>query len=177
MVAEELFDVVDPDDRVVRQLPRSEVHRARLLHRAVHVFVFRSDGKLLLHLRSARKEEFPSVWTSSASGHVGAGETYDDSAPRELFEELGLKARLVPLQKFAAGPDTSYEFTVLYQAHSDAPIRVDSQEISEHRWLEPSAIAEWIARTPGDFSPAFRRLFSWFLQCGSKSGIWNAPSV
>ena len=169
MAAEELFDVVDLADRVVRQLPRSEVHRGRLLHRAVHVFVFRSDGTMLIHLRSTRKEEFPSVWTSSACGHVSAGETYDDSAPRELLEELGLQARLVPLQKFAAGPDTSFEFTMLYQAHSDAPVCVDSEEISETRWLEPSAIAEWIARTPGDFSPAFRRLFSWFLQCGPKS--------
>lgn len=169
MAAEELFDVVDADDHVVQQLPRSQVHRARLLHRAVHVFVFRSDGKMLIHLRSDSKEEFPSVWTSSASGHVSAGETYDDCAPRELFEELGLQAELVPMGKFAAGPDTSHEFTMLYRAHSDAAVCVDPEEISDTRWLEPAAIAEWIERSPGDFSPAFRQLFSWFLQCAQKS--------
>ncbi|HQX53770.1 MAG TPA: NUDIX domain-containing protein, partial [Planctomycetaceae bacterium] len=29
-----------------------------------------------------------SVWTSSCSGHVSSGEDYDETAPRELLEEL-----------------------------------------------------------------------------------------
>lgn len=73
--SEEFFDVVDEEDQVIDQVARSEVHRRKLRHRAVHVFLFRPDACLLIHKRSDTKEEFPSVWTSSCSGHVSAGKT------------------------------------------------------------------------------------------------------
>ena len=61
----ELFDVVDAEDRVIGQATRSEVHARGLLHRASHVFVFNSDGQLLLQQRSATKDAHPLCWTSS----------------------------------------------------------------------------------------------------------------
>ncbi len=161
---EEYFDVVDESDLVVESLPRSEVHRRKLLHRAVHVFVFRPDGRMLIHQRSATKEEFPSVWTSSCSGHVSAGETYEQSAPRELQEELGIEAALKSLHKFDACADTSWEFTVLFSAvTTDQPVP-DPGEMTEIRWLRPNEIQDWMESRPDDFSPAFRLLFRWFLQ-------------
>ena len=162
-MAEELFDVVDLQDRVIVMLPRSEVHHRKLLHRAVHVFVFRSDGAMLIHKRSATKEEFPSVWTSSCSGHVSAGETYDETAPREMFEELGIEAAVTPVRKFDACPETSHEFTMLYTASSDDPILPDAQEMTEIRWMKLAEIEEWIQRAPEEFSPAFLLLFRAFL--------------
>src|SRR4051812_18180622 len=99
-MAEEIFDVVDEDDRVIGQAPRSEVHARGLLHRAASVFVFNRDGQLLLQKRSATKDEFPGCWTSSASGHLSAGESYDESAPREMREEIGIDAPLEFLHKF-----------------------------------------------------------------------------
>ncbi len=161
---EEQFDVVDQNDQVLRQAARSDVHRLKLLHRAVHVFVFRSDGRLLLHKRSPDKEEFPSVWTSSASGHVSAGEAYDESAPRELKEELGITASVERLHKFSACEQTSYEFTVLYRAVSDQPIDFDPGEITEICWKTLAETAEWRDRKPEEFSPAFCLLFDWYRQ-------------
>src|SRR5215472_10054324 len=93
-VSEEIFDVVDEHDRVVAQAPRSVVHAQKLLHRAVHIFVLNSRGELLLQKRSATKDEYPLCYTSSASGHLSAGETYETAAPRELAEELGLAGEL-----------------------------------------------------------------------------------
>jgi 16S rRNA (adenine1518-N6/adenine1519-N6)-dimethyltransferase len=37
---EELFDLVDEQDQVIGQMPRSQVHAEKRLHRAVHIFVF-----------------------------------------------------------------------------------------------------------------------------------------
>jgi isopentenyl-diphosphate delta-isomerase type 1 len=162
-VSEELFDVVDGHDDVIGIRTRSEVHRLKLLHRAVHVFLFRPDGMMLIHQRSPTKEEFPSVWTSSCSGHVSSGETYDETAPRELFEELGIQAAVKRLQKFPACEDTSFEFTVLYHTESADPVRPDPDEITDIRWLPPDRIAAWIQSAPEDFSPAFRLLFAWYI--------------
>lgn len=163
--AEELFDVVDQLDRVLGPRPRSEVHQLKLLHRAVHVFLFQPDGRLLIHKRTDCKEEFPSVWTSSCSGHVSAGESYDQTAPRELFEELSIdNAPLTPLHKFPASADTSWEFTTLYTATSTQTPQPDPVEIAAIQWLFPDEISAWISRSPQDFSPAFLLLFRWFRQ-------------
>ena len=91
---EEMFDVVDEQDRVLRQAPRSVVHAKHWLHRASHIFVFNSKDELLVHRRSATKDECPLLCTSSASGHLAAGEDYSTAAVRELEEELGLKVAL-----------------------------------------------------------------------------------
>lgn len=161
--AEELFDVVDEHDQVVRQERRSVVHAQKLTHRAVHVFLFRSDGHLLIHKRTDHKEEFPGVWTSSASGHVSAGEAYDETAPRELEEELGVVSPLQRLHKFAASPDTCMEHTVLYRTECDDPINFDPHEIAAIEYVSTDEIAARIKNQPAVFSPAFRLLFGWYM--------------
>src|SRR5260370_28968628 len=128
-MAEEIFDVVDENDRVIGRAPRSVVHAEKRLHRAVHVFVFNSRGELLLQKRSATKDEYPLCYTSSASGHLSAGEDYETAAPRELEEELGLSGSLEWLAKFPAGPETSQEHTVLYCTVADVLPGIDPHEI------------------------------------------------
>ncbi len=161
---EEIFDIVDDQDHVIGQMPRSEVHRRKLLHRAVSIFVFDSRGRLLLQQRSATKDEYPLRYTSSASGHVSAGEDYDETAPRELEEELGLTTPVERLAKFSAGSETANEFTVLYRTITDIPPQFDPGEIAGGAFYEMTEIDEWLAREPQEFSPPFRICFRWYLQ-------------
>ena len=163
---EEIFDVCDADDRVIGQAPRSEVHRRGLLHRAVHVFVFNSRGELLLQRRSATKDEFPLCYTSSASGHLGAGETYDECAPRELQEELGLTSAIEFLAKFPALPETANEHTVLYRTVTDDEPTPDRGEIASIEFRDPAEIATMLEREPERFAPPFRVLFRWYRRSG-----------
>lgn len=165
--SEEMFDVVDEHNRVIDALPRSEVHRRGLRHRAVHVFVFRSDGRMLIHLRTDSKVEFPSVWTSSASGHVSSGEVADECAPRELLEELGIHCKLTYCLEVAACPETCMEFTRLYATVSDETIRPDPKEIADVRWLTVAEIQDELRVAPNLFSPAFYLLFHRFLESES----------
>src|SRR5438105_1676614 len=64
---EEIFDVVNERDEVIGQATRQEVHRKGLKHRATHVLVFNSRGKVFLQKRSVRKDRQPGLWDSSAS--------------------------------------------------------------------------------------------------------------
>jgi len=157
----ELFDVVDEDDRVIGQATRAEVHARGLLHRAVHVFLFNSTGELLLQRRSAWKDEFPLCWTSSASGHLDAGEDYAAAAVRELREELGITAELEFLTKLPASPETANEHTALFRTVSDERPVFPLEEIESVAFFPPEDVARMIADEPGAFSPPFRELFRW----------------
>src|SRR5690349_7942232 len=93
---EELFDVVDERDEVIGQLPRKEVHRRGLRHRAVHILIYNSRVEIFLQKRSALKDTFPQRWDSSAAGHLNPGEEYDACSVREVQEELGYTVPRVP---------------------------------------------------------------------------------
>lgn len=131
----ELLAVVDTADRQVGRATRAQVHSQGLLHRAVHVLVFAPDGRLYLQRRSAAKDTHPGKWTTSASGHVDAGEAYADAARRELAEELGLAARPEFLLKLTAQPRTENEFVEVYRLTTAAEPAPDPVEIAEGRWF------------------------------------------
>lgn len=154
---EEIFDVVNDNDEVVGQLPRSVVHRHGHRHRAVHVLVFDARGRLFLQKRSLAKDSHPGAWDSSASGHLDAGEDYDAAALRELREEIGLtpSAPLEPLFKIAACPGTGAEFVRVYRCQSEGPFTLQASEIERGDWFTPAQIIDWIARNPADFAPSF----------------------
>jgi 16S rRNA (adenine1518-N6/adenine1519-N6)-dimethyltransferase len=167
---EERFDVVDEDDRVLGQASRSEVHARRWLHRAVHLFVFNSRGELLIHQRTATKDECPLMFTSSASGHLHAGEGYDDAARRELDEELALNTRLEFLTKVPAGPETSYEHSALYRTVTDATPTFHPDEILCGAYFSPSSLTAWVRERPSDFTPCFRSLWEWYRTHSAQEG-------
>lgn len=163
-MSEELFDVVDASDQVIGRAPRSVVHARQWLHRAVHILVFNPLGEVLIQQRSAAKDEYPLRYTSSASGHLHAGEDYLPAAQRELAEELGLTAPLEFLRKFPAGPETSYEHSALYRTVSAQPLLTDPEEIASTRWISPTELTTWMASSPDDFTPCFRTLWNWYAQ-------------
>ncbi len=164
-MTEEMFDVVDQEDKVLFQSPRSVVHANHWLHRAVHIFVFNSRGELLIHRRSATKDEAPLKYTSSASGHLSAGEDYATAAVRELEEELGLKTTVEFLCIFPAnGRETSFEHSGLYRATTDETPVFDPGEILSGEFHPLPEIAEMIAHDPDDFTHCFRSLFRWYTE-------------
>ncbi len=157
-VAEELFDVVDANDEVVLTETRVVVHRDRLMHRAIHVFVFNATGhQLYLQRRSMNKDTAPGKWMSSCSGHLGSGENYDSAAVRELGEEIGLSdpIDLKRVFKESPCPQTGQEFVWVYRCHSEGPFKLDPEEVSEGKWIDIDELEEWIKIRPRDFARSF----------------------
>ncbi len=160
----EIFDVVDAANQVIGTASRHEVHTRGLRHRAVHIFVFNRKGELFLQRRSRWKDVHPLRWDSSAAGHLNAGDAYDETARRELQEELGVVAAVQPIADIPACAATGEEFVRLYRAAHEGPFRLPPAEIDCGEWFTPAQIDRWITQRPEDFATGF-------LEC------WRARSA
>jgi 16S rRNA (adenine1518-N6/adenine1519-N6)-dimethyltransferase len=158
----EIFDVVDEADNVVKQATRHTVHAQRMLHRAVHIFVFNEHQDLFLQKRSRWKDVHPQRWDSSAAGHVNAGQTYDETAPREVLEELGVSAECELLAKLPASAATGLEFVQLYRAQHEGPFALHPAEIESGGFFKLEQLDRWTAARPQDFATGFLECWKWF---------------
>ena len=158
----ELFDVVDEGDRVIASKSRHEVHTRGLLHRAVHVFVFNRAGELFLQKRSRWKDAHPSRWDSSAAGHVDAGRDYDETAVRELREELGIEGAVALVASIPASDRTGHEFVHLYKAENEGPFVLARSEIECGEFFPVPLIRRWIRNRPQDFATGFIECLRFF---------------
>ena len=161
---DELFDIVDAQDRVIGQAPRREVHARALWHRAVHVIVHDQSGRVFLQQRSPAKDTFPGCWDSSCSGHLDSGEDYLTAARRELGEELGVRdvnATFRLITKLTPSIDTGWEFIEIYLLGPYAgPFALNPDEISAGRWIAPADLLEELRTKPDIFAGAIRLLWT-----------------
>lgn len=155
--AGEIFDVVDENDEVIGQETRGEVHARKLLHRAVHVFVFNKRGDLLLQQRSMFKDAHPGVWDSSVSGHLDAGEDYAAAAVRELDEEMGIHVNEPPeeIARIAPCEETGWEHVRVYRTAHSGQVKFPAAEVEAAAWFPLAEIEAWIAARPEDFASGF----------------------
>lgn len=90
---QEVFMIVDRHDAFIRYGSRFECHHNKsLIHRVINILLFNDNNEVLLQKRSKTKDLYPGYYCASASGHVIKGETYEQTAYREMQEELGIKA-------------------------------------------------------------------------------------
>ena len=152
---DERFPVVDKNDEILRDASRSEVHGNNLRHRAVHILIFNPAGELYLQQRSRWKDRHPLKWDSSAAGHVTAAESYDETARRELKEELGIDVSLTKISKLLASEITDQEFIWLYRGEVVGNFSPNRSEIETGAFFPETVIDGWVGARPEDFAPGF----------------------
>jgi isopentenyl-diphosphate delta-isomerase len=160
---DELFDVVDEQDRVVGQARRADVHARRLLHRAVHVLCLDEAGRVFLQRRSMLKDSAPGKWCASCSGHLDAGEDYDAAALRELEEEIGVRVEPAALERWLrleACRETGMEFLWVYRVRHAGPFTLHPAEIMDGAWYGRDELDQALRERAGEFAGAFRYLWA-----------------
>jgi 16S rRNA (adenine1518-N6/adenine1519-N6)-dimethyltransferase len=169
----ERFPVVDKNDRVLRHARRSEVHANNLRHRAVHILIFNPAGEVYLQQRSRWKDRHPLKWDSSAAGHVVSAESYDETAQRELKEELGISVPLKKISKLPASERTDQEFVWLYRGEVVGDFSPDRTEIETGAFFSETVINDWAAARPEDFAPGFIECWKAYRQknCSDRSAL------
>lgn len=158
--SEDIFDIVDAEDRVIGNAPRSVIHARKFLHRAVHLWLADGRGRVLLQLRSKQKQNHPGVWDSSVSGHVDTGEAYEAAAVREMGEEIGVRGvELREIAYAAACAETEQEFVRIYAGESEGPFVLQEEEVERVEWFDPGTVTRHVREKPEMFAPAFAYLW------------------
>ncbi len=138
---QELFVVVDPDDNVLGYKTRQECHSdKKLIHRSTSVVIYNKKGEILLQKRSKTKDLFPGYFTTSASGHVGKGESYEDAARREMMEEIGVDVPLTFVSKMLLEMNNETEIDALFSASYDGPFKINKKEVNNVSFISPDKI-------------------------------------
>lgn len=158
---EDIFDIVNENDQVIGNAPRSEVHASGARHRAVHIFVFNAKGEILLQLRSTVKDKHPGTWDTSCCGHVDSGETYDIAAGREFQEELGPETlpEFQAIGKCESCEQTGQEFVTVYKCTCEGPFSPCPEEIDELRWITPAEMEREFIEASETYAPALPYLW------------------
>ena len=108
----------------------------------------------------------PLKWDSSAAGHVNSGQNYDETAPRELEEELGVKSSVELIGSISAREETGWEHVRLYRATHEGPFTLEPAEIETGGFFTVEQVSRWIEARPGDFANGFLGCFRLFLEKG-----------
>jgi 16S rRNA (adenine1518-N6/adenine1519-N6)-dimethyltransferase len=174
---DEQFPVVDKEDRICGHATRAEVHGNNFFHRAVHILVLNDVGDVFLQQRSRWKDRHPLKWDSSAAGHVTNGEDYDETARRELKEELSIDVPLEKIFKLNASPRTDQEFICGYRGTAATTPVPNKCEIETAAFFTPDVIDGWTSARPADFAPAFLECWKAYRKIDSECEQFIRPKT
>lgn len=159
--AEQLI-LVDRDDNELGFLDKADCHDGDgILHRAFSLFLFDSDGRLLLQKRSAEKRLWPEYWSNSCCSHPRKGESMHTATRRRLMDELNICVEVEFVYKFSyhasfGKTGSENELCSVYLGHSDDPVVVNKTEIAATRFVSPAELQGEFNAMPGQFTPWFK---------------------
>ncbi|XP_051160860.1 isopentenyl-diphosphate Delta-isomerase 1 [Leptopilina boulardi] len=151
------------------------------LHRAFSVFLFNSNGDLLLQKRSSTKITFPGYFTNTCCSHplaeiAGESDEQDAigirrAAQRRLNYELGIPMNEILINDFyyltrihyqALGESIWGEHEIdyiLFAQKDKITIDPNPDEISEIRWISREEIDNFIKTTKDPLTPWFKLIY------------------
>ena len=145
----ELVVWVDHQDCIQGELPRAELRARGLIGRCTFILLFNDAGELCVHRRTLSKALYPGYWDVAAGGMVAPGESYAQSASRELAEELGVSG--VALREhgtFYFEEPGNRLWGGVFSARWNGPLRLQPEEVLEARFLAPAAILDEARQRP-----------------------------
>ena len=149
--------IVDENDNQISTGEKLKIHKQGILHRCFSIFVFNSEGNLLLQKRSISKYHSGGLWTNTCCSHPRAGEAIEIGVHRRLKEEMGFDCNLKELFSFIYKAEldnnlTEYEYDHVFSGVYDGEIIANPEEVEDIRWVKPELLFEEINIEPKRFT-------------------------
>lgn len=161
---DELIDIVNENNKVIRVENRKTAIEKNLLRRVVHIFIFNKKGELLIQKRSSKLKIGSGLLTSSCSGGLSSGEDYAIAAKRELKEELGIKTELKFFSYFRVKDNTVNTWGALFAGKYNGKFKINKEEVEYVNYFSVELLKTMLKDNPSHFGENFKEAFKIYLE-------------
>lgn len=151
-------------NKIGKQIMRGDAMAVNELHLVVHVCIFNSNGEMLIQQRQPFKQGWSNLWDITCGGSAVAGDTSQQAAARELFEELGIHYDFENIRpqltiNFERGFDDYY----LIEYDVDlSTLTLQSEEVQAVKWASQEEIFKLIE--DGVFIPYYKGIINFLFE-------------
>lgn len=154
--------LVTTNDEVIGRMEKMEAHEKGLLHRAFSVFIFNSEGLMLLQQRAANKYHSAELWTNACCGHPRPGENTLDAAERRLKEEMGIETELqfnsvMTYKAIFNNNLTEHEVDHIFIGYYNQDPSINPNEAMAYCWKSINDVKEHVQNSPEKFTYWFKK--------------------
>jgi isopentenyldiphosphate isomerase len=92
-----------------------------------------------------KKDLYPGFWAVGAAGHVHWGDSYRDTAERELKEELGLTGQLFYVTTLMVKAEQESEMVQIFiLKQNEIPQEYDRDEVDEVQFVPMNSLQQFV---------------------------------
>lgn len=153
--------LIDENDLPIGQMAKMEAHEKGLLHRAFSVFIFNTQGMLLMQQRALGKYHSPRLWTNTCCSHPFPGEDVKAAAIRRLNQEMGITTELTFLFKMTYKHEfdnglTEHEVDNVFVGYTNSLPIINKDEVNDYKYISPDELKSDMELNPEQYTPWFR---------------------
>lgn len=156
--------LVNEEDEEIGTMDKLQAHQEGVLHRAFSIFIFNSQGELLLQQRALGKYHSGGLWTNTCCSHPSPGESLEQATQRRLPEEMGFSCNLNHTFHFIykANLDkqlVEHELDHVFIGTSDITPQPNPSEVCAYKYVSKDDIRQELSKFPENYTEWFKICF------------------
>lgn len=160
-MAKQQVVLVDKNNRKIGVGGKIKVHKEGKLHRAFSIFIFNSNGELLIQQRDKTKYHSGGLWSNTVCSHPKPNETYLQATHRRMKEEMGFECELKKLFCFTYNASfqnglIENEYDCVFVGKFDGNPKPNPKEIMNYKWISIKELKKDIISHPNRYSIWFK---------------------
>lgn len=153
--------LVDENDKKVGTEEKIRVHKEGKLHRAFSIFVFNSEGKLLLQKRAKSKYHSGGLWSNTCCSHPKPNESLEKAIHKRLKTEMGFDCELEEIFNFIYSAEfenglSESEYDHVFKGEFNGKPDPNPNEAEDWKWISLEELKKDMERNPDKYTYWFR---------------------
>lgn len=145
LIESEEVVLVNEKDEVVGVEEKIKTHQLGALHRAFSIFIFNSEGQLLLQKRTSTKYHSKGLWSNTCCGHPRLNESTREASRRRLREEMGFDCAVREVLQFVYQAKLEdglieHEYDHVFVGRFEGTPTPDENEVDDWKWINLAAL-------------------------------------
>lgn len=129
-----------------KTITRGKKQEPNTFHIVIHICIFNTQNQMLIQQRQPFKEGWANLWDITVGGSAHQGETSQEAAKRELFEELGFLNDFSNVRpRFTINFDSGFDdFYVIHHDIELNRLNLQYEEVKAVKWASKEEILHMI---------------------------------